>query len=241
MVTLNIPGRTGGSCCSVYLEMEKVHQETPSWDLRFRSGCGFNAVSTETVSGSATVGGRQVTVVDTPGFTGKVLRPKKLYLEIMKLIKEASPGPHAFVIVVKIDRISEAKVKLFGILPKLFGRDVDKYVMVLFTHGDKLKGQSIGDLCNENRYVKNLVEKCGGRICVLDNTNTGNRMQVNELLEKIDEMVTANGGVHYTSEKFRKAQTGMVNISIIWDEIREDFIRLISELDCLHCGYKRLD
>ncbi|XP_038565112.1 GTPase IMAP family member 8-like [Micropterus salmoides] len=86
---------------------------------KFTSGCGFDPVSTETVSGSATVEGRQVTVVDTPGFTDELLSPDQLYQEIMKSIVEASPGPHAFIIFVKLDRISKAQIKLFELLPKL--------------------------------------------------------------------------------------------------------------------------
>ncbi|XP_059208007.1 GTPase IMAP family member 8-like [Centropristis striata] len=172
---------------------------------RFRSAAGFEPVSTETVSESAVVEGRRVTVVDTPGFTNEVLTPELLYLEIMKSVITASPGPHAFVIVIKIDRIRD--VKLFDVLKKLFSSEAHKYTMVLFTNGDELEGQTIEDVIQSNSDVSDLVSRCDGRFCVFDNKTQRSREQVRKFLNLIDEMVSANGGGHYTDEMFRMAET----------------------------------
>ncbi|XP_074466486.1 GTPase IMAP family member 8-like [Sebastes fasciatus] len=174
---------------------------------QFKSACGFNPVSTETVSKSAVVEGRKVTVVDTPGFTDEVLTPKQLYLEIMKSIVEASPGPHAFIIVVRIGRITKAEVILFELLPKLFDGEARRYSMVLFTYGDELKDKSVEDEIKSNKLVSELVSMCGGRYCVFHNGSKRSREQVRNLLNQIDEMVTVNGGEHYTNEMFRMVQT----------------------------------
>uniref|UniRef100_A0A3P8T3X6 GTPase IMAP family member 8 n=1 Tax=Amphiprion percula TaxID=161767 RepID=A0A3P8T3X6_AMPPE len=162
--------------------------------------CNFNSVSTECVSESESVDGRLLQVVDTPGFTDEVLNPEQLYEEIMKTLVEASPGPHVFVILVRIGNISAADQRLFELLPKLFGGDASKYTMVLFTHGDELRGSSMDQLIQSNSYVSDLVSMCDGRYCVFDNTQRGRRLQVRELLNKIDEMVAANGGEHCTSD-----------------------------------------
>ncbi|XP_035862456.1 GTPase IMAP family member 8-like [Sander lucioperca] len=145
---------------------------------QFKPGCDFGSVSTETVSKSAIVEGRQVTVVDTPGITDEVLTPQQLFKEIMKSVVETSPGPHAFVIVVRIGRITEADIKLFEMLENLFSRDALKYSMVLFTHGDELGGRSINDLIQSDHHVSDLVSMCGGRFCVFDNTTKRSREQV---------------------------------------------------------------
>lgn len=161
---------------------------------KFRSDCDFESVSVECASESAVVEGRQVTVMDTPGFTDPRLRPEHLGQRIINTIKESSPGIHAFVIVVKISRISEAEAVLLEQLPTLFGSNAAKYTMVLFTHGDLLRGQSIDDKILISRRVSELVSMCCERYCVFDNTQRRNRQQVREFLDKIDEMVTANGG-----------------------------------------------
>lgn len=170
---------------------------------RFKTGCDFDLVSTETVSERAEVERRRVTVVDTPGFTDEALTPEQLYLQIMRSLVEASPGPHAFVVVVRISKMSAADIKLFELLPTLFGSDASKYIMVLFTHGDKLRGQSMDDLIWSNRAVSEFVSRCGGRFCVFDNTKRGNRRQVREFLRRVDDMVEANGGGHCTSDMFK--------------------------------------
>ncbi|KAK1875194.1 GTPase IMAP family member 8 [Dissostichus eleginoides] len=157
MVLLGLPGGGKSSSGNTILGPDKFKSET-----------GFNAVTTETISQTATVEGRQVTVVDTPGITGEGLSPQQLFEEIMKSITEAKPGPHAFVIVVRIGRITSADIKMFEILKKLFGKDALKYAMVLFTYGDQLKGQSIDELIKSNPHVSDLVSMCGGRYCVFD-------------------------------------------------------------------------
>ncbi|XP_031172884.2 GTPase IMAP family member 8-like isoform X2 [Sander lucioperca] len=174
---------------------------------QFDSVPGFDSASTKPVSKAARVEGRWVTVVDTPGITDKVLAPEQLFGEIMKSVEKGSPGPHAFVIVVRIGRITEADIKLFELLVQMVSRDVHKYSMVLFTHGDELGGRSIDDLIQSNQHVSDLVSMCDGRFCVFDNTKRGNRAQVRNFLSKVDEIVSDNGGQNYTDEMFRITET----------------------------------
>ncbi|XP_054482847.1 GTPase IMAP family member 8-like [Anoplopoma fimbria] len=197
LVLLGLPGAGKSSSGNTILRSEK-----------FKSAGGFDSVSTECVCESAGVEGCKVTVVDTPGFTDEVLTPEQLYLEIMKMLVEASPGPHAFIIVVRIGRISKADLKLFELLQKLFSSEALKYSMVLFTHGDELRDhQTMEEMIWSNRQVSYLVSMCGGRYCVFDNKANRKREQVRGFLNKVDEMVTANGGQHYTDDMFRMAET----------------------------------
>lgn len=108
---------------------------------KFNPDCGFSSASTETVSESAEVEGRRVTVVDTPGFSDERMTPRQLYNKIAETFVKSSPGPHAFVIVVRIGRISTGDEKLFQLLQELFGRGA----YLPFTYGDELRGKSIDE------------------------------------------------------------------------------------------------
>lgn len=223
MVLLGLPGVGKSSSGNTILGLQTQSD-------RFKSDCDFTSVTRETVSKSAQVEGRRVTVVDTPGITGEGWAPKKLFEQIMKSIEAAAPGPHAFIFVVKLDRISKADEKLFELLPKLFDRDAPKYSMVLFTHGDKLEGGNIDAKIRGSSAVLTLVSKCGNRFCVFNNRQTGNRLQVRHLLDKISEMVAANDGGHYTSDLFNNVHTLPVSLSIIWHDVRDWFEKILHEL-----------
>lgn len=166
---------------------------------QFTSGSSFNSVTTECVHKFATVEGRRVTVFDTPGFTDG-LPAWKLETELKKMIVQTTPGPHALILVVKLDRISTADCLLLEYLPKMFGRYSSKYSMVLFTHGDELKGKSVKDLIQSNEHVSNLVSMCANRYCVFNNKQRGNRLQVRNLLDKVDQM---NEGQHCPSHRLK--------------------------------------
>ena len=179
---------------------------------QFESDCCFDPVTTETASKSAIVEGRQVTVVDTPGFTDEVLTLEQLFTAIRQSLVKASPGPHAFVFVVRLGRIAPADVRMFEHLPKVFDSDVCsalQYSMVLFTHGSELKGRSIDDFIHSGsknaKPVLKLVSMCGNRFCVLENGDKKNREQVRNLLNMIDVMVDNNGGQHFTNDRFKMA------------------------------------
>lgn len=161
----------------------------------FRSGCDFNAVSTECQSSSASVEGRRVTLLDTPGLNDERVSPGELGRKILNALRENGLGIHAFVIVVKLGRVCNAEIALLKHLPTLFGRNAAKYTMVLFTHGDELRGQSVDDMITSKIEMSELVSMCCGRYCVFDNRDRRNRLQVKTFLDKVDEMVTFNGGV----------------------------------------------
>lgn len=225
MVLLGLPGVGKSSSGNTILGLQSPSD-------RFHSSCSFNPVTNQTVSKSAEVEGRQVTVVDTPGVAAGGWTPESLFKEIMKSIKAADPGPHAFIFVVQLNRFLKAEEKLFELLSKLFDYDAPKYSMVLFTHGDKLEGNILESI-QQSKEVSRLVAKCGGRFCVFNNCQTGNRLQVRYLLNIIDQMVTANGGGHYTCDLFNDVHTLPVALSIKWHDIRDwfkEFINAITRL-----------
>ncbi|KAJ8254671.1 hypothetical protein GJAV_G00195890 [Gymnothorax javanicus] len=152
------------------------------------------------------VGGREVSVIDTPGLFHTVLSYDEIIQEIKNCIRLSSPGPHVFLLVLQLGRFTWEDQKTVEIIQETFGDESAKYTMVLFTHGDRLKGKSIEEYRSCSDELRELTDKCGGGCYVFNNKDMQNRSQVYQLLQKIDKMVFMNGGGCYTCEIFRRAE-----------------------------------
>ncbi|KAL4005108.1 hypothetical protein ACER0C_004821 [Sarotherodon galilaeus] len=163
---------------------------------------------------------RNVKLVDTPGLLDTSKTAESIKKEIAKCIQISTPGPHVFLLVLQIGRFTREEENCVDALEKLFGPDASNYMMILFTHGDKLtnKKMTIHDyLRTGHQKLRELLNRCGNRYHVFDNKNIWNRVQVVELFRKIDDMVAANGETHYTDEMFEKAQRILQQHEAIYD------------------------
>ncbi|MBN3278624.1 GIMA4 GTPase, partial [Polyodon spathula] len=167
----------------------------------FRSEASSSAGTRECEKREGEVAGRRVAVIDTPELTSQNKLP------IGSCMSLSAPGPHAFLLVIPVGRFTEEESREVETIQEIFGKEtVRRYVMLLFTHGDKLKGKTIEDYIETgSKELQHLVEKCGTRYHVLNNMNRNDRSQVIQLLDKIDNMVTGNSG-YYTSEMYQEAE-----------------------------------
>ncbi|XP_076135355.1 GTPase IMAP family member 7-like [Alosa pseudoharengus] len=151
---------------------------------------------------------KKIVMIDTPGYFDTTLSDEVLLEEIANCITLCSPGPHAFLILLKVEVYSQQEKEGVKKIIKHFGEDALKYAVVLFSRGDQLyDGQTIEQFVEMNVELKKLVEKCGGRCHVIDNKYwndkheyRSNSVQVEELLKTIEEMVSQNGGQHYSND-----------------------------------------
>ncbi|XP_055770835.1 fibronectin-like isoform X2 [Salvelinus fontinalis] len=151
------------------------------------------------------VDGHSVTVIDTPGLFDTTLSDEEGLRRIAPCISLSAPGPHVFLVVIRLGRFTEEEQRTVEIIQKFMGDEASKYTMVLFTNGDNLDDETIEDLLLENPGLQSLVDQCKGGYHVFNNKDK-NRSQVTELLEKINKMVKMNGGSHYTTDMFQEAE-----------------------------------
>ncbi|KAM6953851.1 GTPase IMAP family member 7-like [Aplochiton taeniatus] len=151
------------------------------------------------------VDGQKIAVVDTPGLFDTRFTPEQTDKEMKKCVKLSSPGPHVFLVVIKLGRFTEEEKKTVEDIQKVFGEEASKYTMILFTHGDQLGRTPIERFLQGSEDLQDLVSKCKGQYHVFKN-NDESTSQVTELLEKINKMVVRNGGNHYTTEMFQEAE-----------------------------------
>ncbi|XP_034559063.1 GTPase IMAP family member 9-like [Notolabrus celidotus] len=171
----------------------------------FKSRCCPKSVTEQCAKATGEVDGQKVAVIDTPGLFDTRIDEDKIRENISQCISYASPGPHIFLVVIKLDRYTEEEKRTVQKIQKIFGEEADKYSMVLFTHGGQLGEETIEEFLEQSEDLQELVAKCNGQYHVFDN-NLQDRSQVTELLSKIREITQKNGGTHYTTEMFQRAE-----------------------------------
>ncbi|XP_063048748.1 GTPase IMAP family member 8-like [Engraulis encrasicolus] len=152
--------------------------------------------SAEMLSGE--VEGLKLSVVDTPGwwkFFPAELNPDWVKIELQRSLTVGSNAPHAVLLAVPADTtfLEEQRKITEDNMRMMFGEQVWRHTIVLFTCGDLLGDTSIEEhIEREGEPLKWVVEKCGNRYHVFDNVNTEDRSQVRDLLEIIKEIEEPN-------------------------------------------------
>ncbi|XP_053186814.1 GTPase IMAP family member 9-like [Scomber japonicus] len=171
----------------------------------FKSEFSPQSLTTDCDKAFGEVDGQKVAVIDTPGLFDTKTTEEDTVQDISQCISYASPGPHIFLIIVKLGTFTEEEKQTVQKIQKIFGEEAYKYSMVLFTHGDRLKGKSIEEFLKDNKDLQELVAKCNGQYQVFNN-EVEDHSQVSELLEKIRKINVQNGGTYYTTDMFKEAE-----------------------------------
>ncbi|XP_067354882.1 GTPase IMAP family member 4-like [Channa argus] len=171
----------------------------------FESKFSAKSMTVDCSKGTAAVDGQKVAVIDTPGLFDTRFGIDKTTKDISQCISYAAPGPHVFLVLIRLGRFTEEEKQTVQRIQDIFGQDADRYSMVLFTGGDLLQGTTIEEFLNESLELQELVARCNGQYHVFNN-QVNNQPQVTELLQKIRNIVQSNGGSHYTNEMFQEAE-----------------------------------
>ncbi|XP_049337307.1 GTPase IMAP family member 8-like [Astyanax mexicanus] len=167
----------------------------------FPSGIVNSDTTRHVFSQTKEVDGREVMVVDTPAMYNSGLRDPVLKEELKIALTRCHPGPHVFLFVIALGSFSKKHGGILKKVNKTLCSDVKEFSMVLFTNGDKLNPEdTVVDIIEQNVYLKELIESCGGRYKVFNNKDKENN-QVKELLAQIDEEMKKRSpeNKHYTS------------------------------------------
>ncbi|XP_048104915.1 NACHT, LRR and PYD domains-containing protein 3-like [Alosa alosa] len=162
----------------------------------------WDSVTLVTKRETTNVFGRQITVIDTPGLLDTSETATEFKSEIEKCVELSVPGPHVFLLVIRLDvRSTEEEKNAVKWIQDNFGKRATQFTMVLFTHADRLKGRTMENVLNNN--FQTLIDGCEGGYHTFNNEKRDDQTQVTELLRKIDTMVEKTDFLHYTNKKYQ--------------------------------------
>ncbi|XP_070684263.1 GTPase IMAP family member 4-like [Pempheris klunzingeri] len=171
----------------------------------FESKFSAKSMTVDCSKGKAVVEGQQVAVIDTPGMFDTRFDMDKTTKDLSQCISYGAPGPHVFLVVIRLGRFTAEEKQTVQKIQEIFGQAADRYSMVLFTGGDLLEGTTVENFLDESLDIQELVARCNGHYHVFNN-KLRDRSQVTELLQKIRNIVQKNGGSHYTNQMFQEAE-----------------------------------
>ncbi|KAM4565294.1 GTPase IMAP family member 7-like [Fundulus diaphanus] len=167
-------------------------------------------------SETRTVNGRRLTLIDTPGFFDTDRTEEDLKPEVMRCLTECAPGPHVFLIVLKVDKFTKHEQQVITKIREHFSEDALKYAVIVFTHGGQLpEGMKIEEFVHQNNNLSNLVKMCGSRCHVFDSKHwngeeqdvyRSNQFQLEAFLQTIDKMIEDKHGSYYTNDVLKHVE-----------------------------------
>lgn len=201
------------------------------------SGLGSSETS-KCAIGRAQIFGKNLEVIDTPGVFDTNTPEDVVTKEIAKCVAMASPGPHCFLLVIELKRFTNEEENSIKMFFKMFGEQVSRFSIVLFTKKDDLDYNKITldsyiDMAPES--LRTIIEKCNSRYIAFNNRaqDSTRNDQVRDLLVKVDKVLVENLGKYYTNDMFLAAEEIMNNRELeIEKERQEQFAKEKQNIQC---------
>ncbi|XP_050392925.1 GTPase IMAP family member 9 isoform X2 [Patella vulgata] len=157
--------------------------------------------------------GMKLVVVDTPGIFDTRKSNKDTSMEIVRCFGLSSPGPHIFFFVLRIGRYTQEERDTIVNLKNIFGEQVMKFVIVIFTGKDTLEhsDNTLDEYIGSDENLQTLLIECKGRCKAINNWADKKHlsMDVDAIMDLVQCTIAVNGGNHYTGEMYAVAEKAL--------------------------------
>ena len=182
----------------------------------FDTKVSASSVTTQTQYNETERFGKRLVVVDTPGLFDTIRTEQETVVEISKWYSFLSPGIHAIILVVQVGRFTEEEQKTVDVFMKVFGEDLKDYLVVVFTHKDRLEDENITvddfvQTMDKSSNLRRLIDASKNRYTAIGYKGKMEErtMEVKQILSMIEEIAGIDGKNYYSNEIFQRVQKVM--------------------------------
>ncbi|XP_060082429.1 GTPase IMAP family member 9-like [Ylistrum balloti] len=184
-------------------------------------------------------GGREISIVDTPGLFDTKRTKEETIDSIVNCTELSSPGPHAFLMILSCrTRYTEEENDTLMELKSLFGEEVYRHTIVVFTNADALD-------CTPEEYckefpsnLKDVIKSCNGRVVFVN--NKGNYKKHSDEILGIVEDIVDERKEYYKSNKMFKEHSNEKR-TIIQSFVEEEIDKKLSQIEVLKQEIEKLE
>lgn len=186
---------------------------------------GFRAFNTKVSATSVTAKtqynetsrfGKKLVVVDTPGLFDTNRTEDEILVEMTKWYTLVSPGIHAILLVVQVGRFTEEEQKTVDFFMKVFGDDLKDFLVVVFTHKNRLIDDNITiddfvKTMDNSSNLRQLIGDCKGRFTAIGykGQEEEREKEVRHILSLVDGIKGKDGRNYYSNEVFERVQNAL--------------------------------
>lgn len=135
---------------------------------------------------------------------------------------------------IDVRRFTEEEKNTIHKFQDIFGKDMHKHMIVLFSRGDNLEydNKTIESYIREaGPNLGSLISSCGVRYHVFNNREREDRTQLKELFQKVYSMLSLNNYMYYSYKLFTIANSKSDKNRIL-EELEEKLRQLQNKNDC---------
>lgn len=155
--------------------------------------------------------GTKMRVIDTPGLFDTTLSRQEIEREISRCVLMASPGPHIFLLVLRIGRFTEEERQAVSKIQEIFGEAAKRHTLIVFTGKDSLLrgNKNIHEFISAgDSYLRTITSECP--VIAVNNIDRSDD-QVRELLNAIKSRIGSGrlASNYYTNNDFNNAKMAL--------------------------------
>ncbi|XP_048742833.2 GTPase IMAP family member 7-like [Ostrea edulis] len=188
---------------------------------KFQTASGFVSCTSTCQREMCVINDQRIEVIDTPGLYDTSKTEEMVKKELSKCMEMSLPGPHVFLVILSVERITEQEKYTLKYMADIFGgQDFLNHTIIVITRKDNFDNEVdsddededldvseiLDDFVRTSEDLSRMVKQCNGRCVAISNAShiekPKRRREGQRLLHSINQLIQKNEGVCYSNDLF---------------------------------------